>query len=81
MGDSGVVIRTSNRQMVRQIKIDDATLDRVAEALGIPAAERRQFISNIESVQIYRGARPSPGAPPSPGTPPSPPAGGRRRRT
>jgi hypothetical protein len=80
MGDSGCVIRTSNRQIVRQMKIDDATLDKVAQALGIPAAERRQFIANTESIQIYRGARPSPGAPPSPGTPP-PPARGRRRRT
>jgi hypothetical protein len=59
------VITTHNGHHTHKVKIDEGVLDRVAEALGIPAAERQQFISGTESIHIYRGAWPTPGAPPS----------------
>ena len=60
------VIRTGNRHITHKIVIDEQTLDRVAEALGIPPHERQQFISDTQAIYIYRGAFPSPGAPPPP---------------
>jgi hypothetical protein len=71
----GCVITTGDRHIVRQITVDQATLDRVAEALGIPPNERQQFIAGTDSILIYRGRRP--GAQPASGTPPTTPGGGR----
>jgi hypothetical protein len=69
------VIQTGRGHITHKRVIDEATLDRVAEALGIPAAERRQFISDTEAIYIYRGTFSTAGTPPSPGTPPTPPGG------
>jgi len=82
---AGCIIITGDSHIVRQITVDEATLDRVAEALGIPQADRSQFISNTEAIHIYRNTRATPGAPPTPpgapptppGAPPTPPSGGR----
>ena len=80
MGD---VITRGNRDAHRRVRVDDATLERVAEALGIPSAERPGFVSGTQSVHIYRRppTPPSGDAPPTPqsgGTTPTPPGGGRR---
>jgi hypothetical protein len=72
------VIRTSNRHITHKMVIDERTLDRVAEALGIPAAQRAQFISDTQSIFVYRGTFPTASAPPSPGAPPPPPGGASR---
>lgn len=79
MGD---VITRGGRDIHRRVRVDDATLERVAEALGIPPAERPGFISGTQSVHIYRPppSPPSRSTPPTPGAPPSPPGGGRRQR-
>jgi hypothetical protein len=69
---AGYHVQTGSRHIVRQMTVDEQTLDRVAEALGIPPAERQQFISETESIHIYRSTRPTPGAPPTPGVPPTP---------
>jgi hypothetical protein len=71
----GCVITMGDRHIVRQITVDQATLDRVAEALGIPLNERQQFISGTDSILIYRGRRP--GTPPASGAPPAQSGGGR----
>ncbi len=83
------VIKTGHGHITHKRVIDEATLDRVADALGIPAAQRRQFIPSTEAIYIYRGAfrsagtatspgtATSAGTPTSPSTPTSPPGGGR----
>jgi hypothetical protein len=70
MGD---VITRGNRDVHRRVRVDDATLERVAEALGIPPAERPGFVSGTQSVHIYR----RPPTPPRADTPQTPPAGSR----
>jgi hypothetical protein len=68
--------------IVHQMFVDEETLEKIAELLGIPAAER----GRITSGTIYIGTPPSPpsgDAPPSPlsgGAPPSPPSVRRRQR-
>jgi hypothetical protein len=58
--------------IIRQVTVDDDTLKRIAELLGIPEAERDRIISG----EIIIG---TPRTPSSEGTPP-PPASGRRRQ-
>jgi hypothetical protein len=70
----GYVVKKSTHHIVRRVVVDERTLERVAEALGIPPAERGEFVAGTESIHIYRGIRPTPGAAPSP------PGGGRRPR-
>jgi len=65
------VIKTGRGHITHKTVIDEATLDRVAEALGIPAADRGQFISDTEAIYIYRGNFQTAGTPPSPGPPPT----------
>jgi hypothetical protein len=77
---AGYHVTTGSRHIVRQVTVDEQTLDRVAEALGIPLAERQQFISDTESIHIYRGTREAPGAPPAPPTPPASAASRRSRQ-
>ena len=79
----GCVIRTTTRHIVHKMVIDEAKLDAVAAALGIPPADRQQFISDTEFIHIYRGVRPTPGAapaPPSRRARASPSAAARRQR-
>lgn len=71
----GFVITTCDRHIVGKVTVDEATLDKVAEALGIPLNERQQFISGTNSITIYRGRRPS--TPTASSTPPTQPGGGR----
>jgi hypothetical protein len=61
----GAVIRTHNRQIVHKVVVDERVLDKIAEALGIPAADRGQLIPATESIQIYRGVLPTPRASPT----------------
>lgn len=70
------VIKSGNEHVVRKAVIDEATLDRVAELLGISKAERDRIIAGAEAIHIYRGTWSSSGGPPSPSAPPSPPGGG-----
>jgi hypothetical protein len=37
------------------VKVDDQTLLKVAEILGIPQADRDKLVSEIRSIYIYRG--------------------------
>jgi hypothetical protein len=60
------VIRTHSGHLTHKVIIDEGVLDRVAEALGIPLADRGQIIPRTESIHIYRGTWPTPAAPPSP---------------
>ncbi len=58
----GMVIKTGSRQIVHKMPVDAGTLDKVAEALGFSKAQRDLFISDTESIHIYRGNRPTPAA-------------------
>jgi hypothetical protein len=58
------VIQTTGGQIVRRVSINADTLDKVADALGIPPAEREQFIAGTEAIHIYRGDRAAPSVPP-----------------
>jgi hypothetical protein len=65
---------------VRQVTVTPQTLEQIADLLGIPQADRGQFVSG--TIYIETAPPPSPsggGAGPSPpSSPPSPPGGGRR---
>jgi hypothetical protein len=77
------VIRTRNGHHTHKVVVDEAMLDRVAEALGIPPDQRRQLIPGAESIHIYRGtfqpsgSQQTSGAAQSPGATPSPSGGAR----
>ena len=60
MGDGSSVVTTGTGQnQIRRVRLDRDTLRRVAEALGIPDNERDQFISDVESIHIFRRVRPA----------------------
>jgi len=40
------------------VRLDEPTLRRVAEALGIPDSERDDFVRDVESIHIFRRLRP-----------------------
>jgi hypothetical protein len=68
-------------KIVRHVTVDDDTLKRIAELLGIPEAERDRIISG--EIHIGPPSTPASGSPPpmppSGGAPPpSPPRRGRR---
>jgi hypothetical protein len=64
MGDGSSVVTTGTGQnQIRRVRLDRDTLRRVAEALGIPDNERDQFISDVESIHIFRRVRPPSGTP------------------
>jgi len=67
------VVRGGTFNIVRQVIVDGETLERIAELLGIPEAERGRVISGA----IYISPPPSS---PGGGAPPSPPSGRRRQR-
>jgi hypothetical protein len=56
----GIVFKKGTFRIVRQVIVDRERLERIAEVLDIPEAERDQVISGTESIQIYVGAPPSP---------------------
>jgi hypothetical protein len=59
MGDGSSVVTTGTQQNeIRRVKLDDTTLRRVADALGIPDNERDQFVRDVESIHIFRRVRP-----------------------
>jgi hypothetical protein len=60
----GIVADKGPYHTVRQVVVDAQTLDRIADALGIPRAD----LAGAESVHILVGAPPSP-PPPSGRTP------------
>jgi hypothetical protein len=55
----GFVITTDNNNIVGQTKVNDDTLRKVAEALGIPQRAANldidKRISDIKSIYIFRG--------------------------
>jgi hypothetical protein len=63
------VARGGTFNIVRQVTVDEETLVRIAELLGIPDDERRQLISGTIYIGAARGRvrppAPSSGAPPS----------------
>ena len=56
MGDGGSVVTTGTGQnQIRRARVDEATLRRVAEALGITdPAERDQFARDVDTIHIFR---------------------------
>jgi hypothetical protein len=89
-GTINVMRRVTVNEVVRQITVDEQTLERIAELLGIPEQVIGGTIYIRTRSSAPSGSSPSsPGAPPSSGdlpasgTPPpsgSPPSSGRRRR-
>jgi hypothetical protein len=78
MGDGAAARKTFN--IVRQVNVDDDTLKKIADALGIPEAEHARIRSI--SGEIHIGPPPTPpsaGPPSTPssgGSPSTPPSGG-----
>ena len=60
---AGCIINTSNRHIVHKIEVDEAKLREIARALGLTENEIDQFITDTESIHIYRNTKPTPGAP------------------
>ena len=56
----GAVIRKDTYQTVRQVTVDAAALDRIADALGIPRADLAGAVS-IE-IHVAQPSSPSPGS-------------------
>jgi hypothetical protein len=77
---SAPVRKTFN--IVRQVTVDDDTLRRIAELLGIPEAERDRIVSG--EIHIRPPSTPTSGGaqqtPPGGGTPPTPPSRRPRQR-
>ena len=63
----------------REVRVDDATLKKIAEALGIPESEQDRIISISGEIRIGPSPTPASGsAPPTSragGSPPIPPSG------
>jgi hypothetical protein len=56
---SSVVTTGAGQNQMRRARLDEGTLRRVAEALGITdRAEQDDFIRNVESIHIFRRVRP-----------------------
>ena len=55
----GYIVTTSDSTLRHHANINDETLKKVAELLGIPKAERGK-LSNIRSISIFRGAKRAP---------------------
>jgi hypothetical protein len=60
---SSVVTTGASQNQTRRVRLDDATLRRVAEVLNIPQAERDDFVRDVESIHIFRRVRPPSGTP------------------
>lgn len=56
-GKGGCVIMSTDGSLVHHSNVDDKTLDKVAELLGIPKAKRKQLISKTRCIHIYRSAK------------------------
>ena len=61
----GAVIRKDTYHAVRQVTVDAATLDRIADALGIPRAD----LAGAVSIEIHVAQPASPGPGPTSTTP------------
>ena len=55
VAEGGYVIAASDRTLVHKVKVDEKTLKKVAELLGISKGERDQLIATTRSIHIYRG--------------------------
>lgn len=51
----GYVLTASDRTLVHKANVDEKTLEKIAELLGIPKAERDELISKTRSIHIFRG--------------------------
>ena len=61
----GAVIRKDTYHAVRQVTVDAATLDRIADALGIPRAD----LAGAVSIEIHVAQPSTPGPGPTSTTP------------
>jgi hypothetical protein len=61
----GAVIQKDTYRAVRQVTVDAATLDRIADALGIPRAD----LAGAVSIEIHVAQPSSPGPGPTSTTP------------
>jgi hypothetical protein len=57
LGKGGYVVTARDRTLRHQMDIDEKTLKKVAELLGISKAESEKIISEAESIYIYRGKK------------------------
>ena len=55
VAEGGYVVTGSDRTLVHKVKVDAATLKKIAAALGISKGERDQLIATTRSIHIYRG--------------------------
>jgi hypothetical protein len=55
--EGGYVVATTTGSLVRTADISEQTLEKIAEILKIPKAERDQIISSTRSIYVYRGGR------------------------
>jgi hypothetical protein len=55
VAEGGYVVTASNRTLVHKVKVDDKTLKKIANALGISKADRDQLIASTRAIHIYRG--------------------------
>lgn len=55
--EGGYVVTASDRTLVHKKSIDEKTLQKIAQLLGIPRAERDQVIAKARSITIYRGGK------------------------
>ena len=60
---SSVVTTGGSQNQTRRVRLDDATLRRVAEIHNIPQAERDECVCDVESIHIFRRVRPPSGTP------------------
>jgi hypothetical protein len=58
---SMVWVKRNARQRVRQVKVDRATLEKIADLLGIPAADRGAFHAGTIHVQGSGSQQPAAG--------------------
>jgi hypothetical protein len=55
--DGGFAVVTTEGTLVRKTSVDDQTLNKIADILGISKAERDQLIPVTRSITIYRGGK------------------------
>ena len=53
----GCVLTASDGTLVHHSSVDDKTLEKVAELLGVPKAKRKQLVAKTTSIHIFRAAK------------------------
>jgi hypothetical protein len=57
--EGGYIVTTAEGSAAYQLSVDEETLRKIAEALGISETVR-EHISKAKSIYIYRGSKPPP---------------------